>query len=221
MAEKTALIIGCTGFVGEHCLTELLAHNTYTRVTALSRSPLAITHNKLHNLVVDFDKLDNYKEQLKADDIYCAMGTTIGKAGSEEAFRKVDFDYPHKTAELALWNGAKRFILVSSLGADASSTIFYSRVKGELEEALKKMNFEALIILRPSILLGDRKEKRMGEAIGRFAAEKFSFLFAGPLKQYRGTPATMVAKVMVKPGSANAKGVRVLENNEIFEEAGK
>jgi uncharacterized protein YbjT (DUF2867 family) len=221
MAEKTALIIGCTGLVGEHCLTELLANNTYTRVTALSRSPLAITHNKLHNLVVDFDKPDNYKEQLKADDIYCAMGTTIGKAGSEEAFRKVDFDYPHKTAELALWNGAKRFILVSSLGADASSTIFYSRVKGELEEALKKMNYEALIILRPSILLGDRKEKRMGEAIGRFAAEKFSFLFAGPLKQYRGTPAAMVAKVMVKLGSANAKGVRVLENNEIFEEAGK
>lgn len=219
MAARTALIIGSTGLVGEQCLQQLLESNAYDKVIAVTRKKLSVTHSKLQNVVMDFDRPEGVKDLLKCDDVYCAIGTTIKTAGSQEAFRKVDYEYPLHLAELCLWNGAKRFILVSSLGADASSAVFYSRVKGELEEALKKLNYETLIILRPSILLGNRKEQRPGEAIGRFVAEKFSFLFAGPLQQYRGTPASLLARVMIKTGTSGFKGTRVLENNDIFAES--
>jgi uncharacterized protein YbjT (DUF2867 family) len=219
---KTALIIGATGLTGEQCLNELLATQAYSKVIALVRKPLNIQNPKLEVQVVDFDKLDNFKTVIKADDIYCTMGTTIGKAGSQEAFKKVDYEYPLKTAEIALWNGAKKFILVSSLGADANSSVFYSRTKGELEEALKKLNYTALLIFRPSILLGDRTEKRVGEQIGRFVAEKFSFLFAGPLQKYKGTPVSLLAKQMVKAANTDSyKGAMVIENEAIFEMAKK
>ncbi|MCW5907820.1 MAG: oxidoreductase [Chitinophagales bacterium] len=217
--NRTALIIGSTGMVGEQCLRELLACNSYSKVVALTRSKLTLTHPKLENRVSDFDRLENVREWLNCDDVYCAIGTTIAKAGSQEAFRKVDYEYPLKVAQLALWNGAKRFILVSALGASASSPVFYNRVKGELEQALMQLGYEALIILRPSILLGNRKEQRTGEAAGMWVAEKLPFLFCGPFKKYRGTPAVLVAQVMVKLGASNSKGVQVLENENIFEEA--
>jgi uncharacterized protein YbjT (DUF2867 family) len=219
MANKTALVIGATGLVGEQCLQQLLEHKAYDKVIAVTRKKLSVQHSKLQNVVMDFDKPESVKDSLKCDDVYCAIGTTIKTAGSQEAFYKVDYEYPLRLAELCLQNGAKRFILVSSLGADATSGIFYSRTKGELEEALKKLNFEALLIFRPSILLGNRKEQRAGEAVGRFVAEKFSFLFAGPLKQYRGTPADLLARVMIKTGTSGFKGTRVLENNDIFTES--
>ena len=213
---KTALIIGATGLVGEQCLNELLASSAYEKVIALTRKKLALQNSKLQNIVTDFENLELIKDQLKADDIFCAMGTTIGKAGSKEAFRKVDFEIPLQVAQLGLWNGAKKFILVSSLGADAASLVFYSKTKGELENALSDLKFESLVILRPSILLGDRKERRVGEEIGRFAAEKLSFLFAGPLKKYRGTPADLLGKLMVNMAQQKIKGVRILENEEIL-----
>jgi uncharacterized protein YbjT (DUF2867 family) len=219
MANKTALLIGATGLVGEQCLQQLLESTTYDKVIAVTRKKLSLENSKLHNVVMDFDKPEAVKDSLRCDDVYCAIGTTIKKSGSKDAFRKVDYEYPLHLAQLCLSNGAKRFILVSSLGADAQSGVFYSRVKGELEEALKKLNYETLIILRPSILLGNRKEQRPGEAIARFVAEKFSFLFAGPLKQYRGTPVNLLARVMIKTGTSGFKGIRVLENNDIFSES--
>ena len=221
--QKTALIIGATGLVGEQCLNELLNSVAYEKVIALSRTKIISKKAKLENIVTDFENLDLIAAQLKADDVFCAMGTTIGKAGSKEAFRKIDYEIPLKVAGLAKQNGAKKFILVSSLGADASSSVFYSKVKGELEEALKKMKFDWLIILRPSILLGDRKEKRTGEAIGRFVAEKLSFLFLGPLKKYSGTPVYLLGRFMVKQAQETAPSsiekipvVRIIENEEIL-----
>jgi uncharacterized protein YbjT (DUF2867 family) len=149
------------------------------------------------------------------------MGTTIGKAGSQAAFRRVDFEIPLLVAKQALDNGAAKFILVSSMGADAKSMVFYSRTKGELEQALSQLKYKAVLIFRPSILLGNRKEYRAGEAIGRFAAEKLSFLFAGPLAKYKGTPVDLLAKAMIKEAGENVSGVRIIENNEIFEIAEK
>ena len=213
---KTALLIGATGLVGEQCLNELLLSNAYEKVTALTRKKLPLTHPKLENIVTYFENLESLKQKLKADDVYCAMGTTIGKAGSEAAFRKVDFDIPLRVAKLTANNGAKQFLLVSSLGADANSSIFYSRVKGELEEALKTAGFETVLIFRPSILLGDRKERRYGEEIGRFVAEKLPFVFFGPLKKYRGTPVDVLAKQMVHDAQQKIKGVRIFENEEIL-----
>ena len=213
---KTALIIGATGLAGEQCLKQLLLAPEYNRVIALTRNPLTLTSGKFQNVVVDFDNLENYKQQLRADDIFCAIGTTIGKAGSQAAFKKVDFDIPLAVATTAGANGAERFILVSSLGADAKSNVFYGRIKGQLEEALAKLGYPALIIFRPSILLGDRKEKRTGEEIGRFVAEKLSFIFSGPLKKYKGTPVDVLATAMIKSANAGWIGTRIVENEEIF-----
>ena len=215
MAKKTALIIGATGLVGEETLRQLLQSTDYSKVIALTRKPLGFTNAKLENPVVDFDRREQY-DGIKPDDVYCAMGTTIGKAGSQEAFRKADFEIPLRVAELALKNGASKFMLVSSMGADAKSKIFYSRTKGELEQALMKLKFKTLLIFRPSILLGDRKEKRTGEAIGRLVAEKLSFLFAGPLAKYKGTPVDLLAKAMIIEANGNKTGVNMIENDEIF-----
>lgn len=213
---KTALLIGATGLVGEECLTALLAEKSYDKVITLTRRPLKAHHAKLQILQVDFSALHQHRHAIKADDIFCALGTTIDKAGSQKAFRTVDFDIPLQIAEMAKANGAKKFLLVSSIGANARSSIFYSRVKGELEEALAKLNFDSLIIFRPSILLGKRKEKRTGEAIGRFFAEKLSFLFAGPLKKYRGTPAGSLAQKMVQMAQTNTPALCIVENENIF-----
>lgn len=213
---KTALILGATGLTGEECLKELLASPNYEKVVAVTRKPLEIANEKFQNVVVDFEKLDDYKNKIKADDVYSALGTTIGKAGSQKEFRRVDFEVPKQIAEIALWNGAKKFILVSSLGADSTSGIFYSKVKGELEDELRKMGYETVIIFRPSILLGDRKENRAGEKMGRWFAEKFSFVFSGPLKKYAGTPVSVLGKKMVEYANKDFKGDKVVENEEII-----
>ncbi|MFN8321402.1 MAG: NAD(P)H-binding protein [Chitinophagales bacterium] len=214
--KKTALIIGATGLVGEQCLCLLLSSGYYGKVIALTRKKLSITHAVLENPVVNFDQPDTYAHLVKADDIYCAIGTTIGKAGSQQAFKKVDFYLPLQVAQAAKANGAQTFVLVSSFGADASSGVFYSRIKGELEQALAQLHFQSLLIFRPSILLGDRKEKRTGEELGRWVAEKMPFLFAGPLKKYRGTPADWLARVMLQTAQQKNSGVRIIENEEIF-----
>lgn len=215
--KKNALILGATGLVGEECLRLLLQDQNYSNVKALVRRPLSIHHHKLQVIIADFEKLHSISQEINADDVFCCIGTTIGKAGSQQAFRKVDFDIPLQTATLALLNGAQQFILCSSIGADAASSVFYSRVKGELENEVSKLGYKSVIIFRPSILLGDRKEQRTGEAIGRFVAEKFSFLFAGPLKKYAGAPITILAKKMVELANAGNKGIRIFENEEIIQ----
>ena len=213
--NKTALIIGATGLVGEECLKELLASSIYEKVIVLARKQPQMENPKLKTIVVDFDKLEAYKPEIKADDIYCTIGTTIAKAGSQAAFKKVDYEIPLRVAEIAKQNGAKKFILVSAMGANSGSGIFYSRVKGELEDALKKLNYDSLIIFRPSLLIGNRKEKRTGEAIGVFVAKKLSFLFTGPLKKYRGTPVEVLAKKMVQFGIEENSGMRIVDNEQI------
>ena len=220
MANKTALVIGATGLVGEETLKQLLQSASYDKVITLTRRPLDINNPKLENLVVDFDNPEK-DSNIKADDVYCAMGTTISKAGSQAAFKRVDFEIPMQVAQQALNNGAAKFILVSSMGADAKSMVFYSRTKGELEQALAALKYKTVLVFRPSILLGNRKEHRTGEAIGRFAAEKLSFIFSGPLAKYKGTPARLLARAMIKKAGENLSGFHIIENDEIFKIAGK
>ena len=152
MENKTALIIGATGLVGKFCLSYLLNENAYERVIAISRKPIGFTHPKLNNIVCDFDHLAKHQAEIKADDIYCCLGTTIAVAGSREAFTKVDYTYPLQVAQMAKQNGATQFLLVSALGADKNSKIFYSKIKGELEEAIQKLNFNSTYIFQPSLL---------------------------------------------------------------------
>ncbi|MGD0589438.1 MAG: NAD(P)H-binding protein [Bacteroidota bacterium] len=214
---KSALLVGASGLVGGHCLQFLLEESSYTRVVVLVRRPLLITHDKLVQHVVDFSELEILGECLTADDVYCCLGTTIKKAKTQEAFRKVDFDYPIKIAALAQHCGANQFLIVSSLGADPHSRIFYNRVKGEVEEAIRKISFTTINIFHPSILLGERTEHRTGEIAGAFIMSGLKYALIGPLKKYRAIQARDVAKAMVQVAQKNLKGVNIFDSMQIQE----
>jgi len=199
MTQTTALLAGATGLIGSHLLDLLLASATHNKVIALTRRPLERTHDKLSNLVADFDKLEEAVRSsgIKVDEAYCALGTTIKKAGSKEAFRKVDFDYEVAFARAAQAAGATKFAMVSAVGADARSPIFYSRVKGETEQAVRELNFAACHIFQPGVLLGHRTESRPGEQIAVALTPVLNLGLQGPLKKYRGIEAKTVAEAMV------------------------
>jgi len=217
METKTALLVGASGLVGGHCLQFLLEESSYTCVVILVRRPLAITHDKLVQHVINFSELETLGEYLTADDVYCCLGTTIKNAGTQDAFRKVDFDYPIKIAALTQHCGAAQFLLVSSLGADPHSRVFYNRVKGEVEESVQKISFVTINIFRPSLLLGKRTEYRTGEKAGAFIMSGLKFALAGPLKKYRAIQARDVAKAMVRTAQMNLRGVNVFESQRIQE----
>ena len=215
--ERIALVVGATGLVGSACVAELLASERYSKVLVVARRKLDIADSalKLSTIIANFDELDAVAKQLKAHDVYYCLGTTIKKAGSQAMFRKIDYDYTLSIAKIVLQNGAEQFLLVSSLGADAKSSIFYSKVKGELENALKKMPFGALHIFQPSILLGNRHENRMGEAIGKRVAAWLAPLMVGALRKYRGIEGVDVAKAMLSTALQNKKGIYTYLSDEI------
>jgi len=213
----TVLLLGGSGLIGSHCLSILLSDDRFEKVIALLRRPLNISHPKLVQTIVDFDKLDNYASDIKADAVLSTLGTTLRKAGSSVKFTKVDYEYQLKVAEIAKRNGAKTFILLSSMGANKKSVVLYSKVKGEVEEAVSKLGYNKVVILRPSILIGERTESRPGEAVGQWVAQNMSFVFAGPLARYRGIEAITVAQAMVNAVQKPYTGVTIVENLEIFE----
>jgi uncharacterized protein YbjT (DUF2867 family) len=213
----TVLLLGASGLIGSHCLKVLLQDDRFEKVIALVRKPLNVTDPKLVQVIVDFDKLDNYAAEIKADAILSTLGTTLRKAGSSVKFTKVDYEYQLKVAEIAKRNGAKTFILLSSIGADKKSMVLYSKVKGEVEDAISKLGYGKVIILRPSILLGERTESRPGEAIGQWVAKQLSFVFSGPLAKYKGIAADTVAHAMINAVQKPLTGVSIVENLEIFE----
>jgi uncharacterized protein YbjT (DUF2867 family) len=212
---KTALIAGATGLVGGHCLELLLEDKAYDRIIALVRRPLGIGHAKLSELVVDFERLDDYSDRLTCDDLFCCLGTTIAVAKSQEAFRRVDHDYPVKLATLARANGCDQFLLVSSIGANPSSSVFYSRVKGEVEKDISRLDFSAIHIFRPSLLLGERREVRLKEQIAESIASVLQFMFVGPLRQYKPIEASGVAAAMVEVAKQNRDGIHIYESEQI------
>jgi uncharacterized protein YbjT (DUF2867 family) len=220
MTSRTALLLGASGLVGGHVLDLLLADESYGRVVMLGRRPLARDHAKLTQRAVNFDKLADDAALFRADDVFCCLGTTIKQAGSQEAFRKVDFTYALESAQLALRQGAGQFLLVSSLGADSRSSVFYSRVKGETEAAISSVGFECVQIFRPSLLTGDRAESRTGEVVAEKFAAVFSFAFVGPLKKYRPIAARAVAAAMVNVAEQRPRGVNVYESDRILTLAG-
>ena len=211
--SKTALVVGANGLVGSQLLFQLLNDDNYSKVVSLVRRSMNLKHPKLDERIVDFNNLAATEWQ--ADDIYCCLGTTIGKAGSQEAFRKVDFTYPLEVAKLGLQRGAKQFLLVTALGANASSSIFYSRTKGEIEEAIKTLPYESVHIFRPSMLLGDRKETRLGESIAKVITKIVGPLMLGPLKKYKGIYDAQVAAAMRAMAKQNQKGIFVHESDEL------
>jgi uncharacterized protein YbjT (DUF2867 family) len=221
-AGRSALLLGATGLVGSHCLDLLLADDAYSTVRVLARRPLQRRHPKLDFHRVDFDRLEAHSELFRVDDLFCALGTTIAVAGSEEAFRRVDLEYPVRAAQLGAEAGAQQFLVVSALGADASSRIFYNRVKGEMEAAVKRLPYRAVWILRPALLLGERTEKRRGERIAAALFRPLSPLLGGPLRRYRPVQAHDVAAAMLRLARSGGTG-GIIENEELVRksESGK
>lgn len=215
--EKKALIIGATGLVGENALKTLLQSNIYKEVIALVRTPLEYQHKKLKEVIINFDHLDEYQSLFAVDDIYCCLGTTIKKAKTQENMKKIDVDYPVKCATLGKKMGAKQFIVISAIGANSNSAIFYSRIKGMLEENLAALSFDALLILQPSLLLGERDEFRFGEKISSIIFPLLHPLLVGPLKKYKGIHAEKVAAAMYKIAQMNKKGVLIIPSDKIAE----
>ncbi len=212
---KTALIIGSSGLIGKQLLNYLLESTAYEKVIAFNKRDIGSNHPKLEQHLIDFDNIVTYENLIKGDDFFCTIGTTIKKAGSKEAFRKVDYSYPKQFAEIAKTNNVKHFLIVSSLGANEKSSNFYIKTKGEIENFLIKSNFESLSIFRPSILAGDRDEFRLGEKFGLLFMNLFSFLFTGNLKKYKPIASEIVAKGMFTVAQKNKLGVSIYESDFI------
>jgi uncharacterized protein YbjT (DUF2867 family) len=191
-APRTALLAGATGLVGSFLLERLLASISYASVEIFVRRDTGTTHPKLKSDIADFARLD--ERRVSADDVFCCLGTTIKQAGSQAAFRRVDYDYPVALARAAARGGAKRFLVVSALGANSASRVFYNRVKGEMEAAVRASGVPKVYVFRPSLLSGPRQEARFGEQVGLVAGA-----LLGPLLgKYRPIHADLVAAAMLR-----------------------
>ncbi|SFF38464.1 Rossmann-fold NAD(P)-binding domain-containing protein [Flavobacterium xueshanense] len=214
---KTALIIGSTGLIGSELLNLLLYSNDYLKVITFVKRDTGIRHPKLTQHIIDFDKPETYKDLVVGDDFFCTIGTTIKKAGSKEAFKKVDFGYPKQFAAFALQNKVLQYLIISSLSANTNSGNFYLKTKGEIQDFLQDCNFESVAVLQPSLLLGNRTEFRLGEKVGAFFMKTLSFLFVGNLKKYKPIESKTVAKALFKIAQTNNKGFKIYESDAIQE----
>jgi uncharacterized protein YbjT (DUF2867 family) len=192
-----AWVSGATGLVGRLLVGELSARPEVQSVTALVRRVEGRALPKLEERVVSFERLDLELAGRTATHVFCCLGTTMAKAGSEAAFRKIDYDYPLAFGRAALAAGARKFLIVTALGADPSSRIFYNRVKGEVERDLAALGLAELHVFRPSLILGERSERRLKERLTMGAAKPLGALFVGPLKRYRPIEAANIARAMV------------------------
>ena len=206
--SRTALLAGATGLVGSHVLQLLLADGAWTRVVTIGRRLIPQRHDRLEQRIVDFASLTDLPH---IDDLFCCLGTTIKQAGSQAAFRRVDHDYVVALAQAGLHTGATQFLLVSAIGADPAARVFYSRVKGETEADVRKLPYRAIQILRPSLLLGERAEFRLGERIAMMAAPLLSWLLVGRLRRYRPIQAAVVARAMTRIALEAPRGLNVFE----------
>lgn len=207
--SRTALVAGATGLVGQFLLQHLLADPRYSSIKVLSRRPLEQNHSKLQTLLTDYSGLESLGQALRADDVYCCLGTTMRKAGSKAAFERVDY---HMVVNLA-WTtkkaSAQRFLVISAAGTCEKSLSYYSRVKAHMEKTVAEAGFETTHILRPSILMGPRREHRPGERFALMASPLLSPLLQGSLKKYRPIEADEVAAAMVTLAWRKASGVHI------------
>jgi uncharacterized protein YbjT (DUF2867 family) len=215
--QKTALILGASGLTGSFCLQNLLESECYGSITALVRTTIDIKHPKLKQVVVDFDLTAPMEKHYRGvDDVFCCLGTTIKNAGSQSAFRRVDFHIPTEAANMAAENGVKQFLAISCVGANNRSSNFYLRVKGEMEKGIGQFAFKSIHIFRPSLILGDRDEPRAGESLAKFFGKILSpFLSLGSAK-YKPTDASGIAKAMVNAAQLNRDGECLYSSSQIL-----
>lgn len=209
--KRTALVVGSTGLVGHECLIQLLNDEMYSSVTAITREKLDIQNSKLNNVVLKFDELYLHQTAFAVNDVFCCLGTTMKKAGSKTKFMKVDYEYVMNVAKLSEENGAETFNVISAVGADIKSGVFYSHVKGKVEQDLAQNKIHTINIFRPSLLLGKRNEFRLGERIGIFLGILTMPFYIGPAKKYKPVQASMVAKAMIVAAGQKKEGIHVFE----------
>ncbi len=197
MTKRTAIVFGATGLVGSYLVKLLCENDRYTNVNSFSRRHCGYANSKLTEHVSDLDDADSLTEKITGDDLFCCLGTTIKKAGSQENFRKVDFELPVQLATIAAKNKIQSFVVVSSIGANAQSSNFYLRTKGQMEIRLMQCAIPKISIVRPSMLLGPRQEFRFSEAAGKVFMKLINPLMAGKFRKYRGIHAEAVAIAML------------------------
>ena len=213
---KTALLFGASGLVGSHLLNQLIKDTNYSKIKLFVRSVTEIIDPKVEIIKTDFNNLQNHKEDFKGDDCFFCIGTTKQNSSDKDEYRRVELDIPKEIAKIAKLNLVNSFIFVSAIYANPNSSGDYVRFKGLVEEELKRLNFPKLALMRPSFLMGDRKEKRVGEKIGIFVFKLLSPLLLGPLKKMRPIHAETVAKAMIRAANENLEK-NIFESNEIAE----
>ena len=210
---KTALVIGATGLVGEQLVLKLLEHPEFEKVVVFGRRKSGLNHPKLVEELIDFDRSESWAALVKGDVLFSTLGTTIKTAKTKANQHRVDFTYQYEFAKAASQNGVPVYVLVSSLGADSKSSVFYSRMKGELDEAVSRLPFQKTIIVRPSILDGNRKEKRPAEKVSLAIMRALTKVI---LKKYRPTPVDLLASQMIRLSLEEKSGYRIIEASEII-----
>ena len=213
---KTAIVFGSTGLIGGHLINQLIQDNYYTKIKIFVRSHTSINNEKVEVINIDFNNLGNHKTEITGDDCFFCIGTTKQNSPDKNDYQKVELDIPKEIAQIAKANSVKSFIFISSIYANPNSSGNYVKFKGLVEEELKRLNFSKLGILRPSFLMGKRKENRVGEKIGIFAFSALSPLLFGPFKKIRPISSENVAKAMIKIANSNLEKI-VFESNEIIE----
>ena len=213
---KTALVFGSSGLIGGYLLNELIQSDNYNKIKLFVRSDHGSNHLKTEIIKTDFNNLENHKEDIKGDDCFFCIGTTKQNSPDKNEYKRVELDVPKKIAQIAKSNLVNSFVFVSSGYADSNSSGDYLKFKGLVEEELKRLGFSKLGIMRPSFLIGDRKEKRVGEKVGIFIFKLLSPLFLGPLKKMKPIHSKKVAKAMIKITNGDFKQ-NVFESNEIVE----
>ena len=213
---KTALLFGSSGLIGRHLLNILIQNNDYNKIKIFVRSEPEIKNSKIEIIKADFNNLKNNIEDIKGDVCFFCIGTTKQNSPDKNEYKRIERDMPVEIAEIAKANSVNSFIYVSSGFADPKNSGAYLRYKGEVEEELKKLNFSKLGIMRPSFLMGNRKEKRFGEKIGIFIFKLFSPLFLGPLKKMKPIQSEKVAQAMINVVQKDYKQT-IFESNEIVE----
>lgn len=213
--QKTALIAGGTGLVGGHLIDYLINNDGYSEIKVLVRKGSSYRNDDVTVLEIEYDQISDFKKQLKADSVFCCLGSTMKKAGSKAQFYQVDFNYPLDLAKIVKENGCEQFSIVTASGANAKSLFFYNRVKGEVEEAIAKLDFKNLNIFQPSLLLGERNEQRTGEQIGSIIAKVVHPFLIGRLKKFRAIQAKVVAKALIKTSLENLDGPQVFASDNI------
>jgi uncharacterized protein YbjT (DUF2867 family) len=209
----TALIIGASGLVGTALLQKILANKYYDTVTSVGRKKIDIHHPKLKQIVCELKDLKNHTVELKANDYFCCLGTTIKIAKSQDNFKKVDYEAPLTLAQIAKQHNADGFYVVSAMGASTDSSVFYNQVKGQLEHDLKALNLKSLHIFQPSLLLGARKEFRLGEKI--FENIKYLPIWFGALKKYQPIAAEAVAEAMIQSARKKSPGTHIVTSDQM------